>query len=88
MKGIKNQLLPGYGTGINRSDPSTWEIEMLESREEKFALYQKILSIINKRYINTKSKYRNQQLPEELGGKHILDAQTKSTINCKIEVRN
>ena len=86
VAGMKKEILSGYGTTENRSDPSSWELEILELREQKFKFYQKSLSAVNKAFINTNMKNRYQQLPEELGGKPVLDAQTKSTINSKIEV--
>ena len=81
---MKNQLLSGETE--NRADPSTWDPQMIEMRESKFKLYVSALKVINKRYINTSLKNREFQLPEELGGKPLLDAQTKTTLNYKIEV--
>ena len=36
VAGMKKEILSGYGTTENRSDPSSWELEILELREQKF----------------------------------------------------
>ena len=87
IRGFKAQLSRRDATEID-VNPNECDPQVLDARQENFEFYRASVSVINKRYINTNSKNRTNQLPEKLQGRLLLDSQTKATIQTKIDVSN
>ena len=88
IKGFKAQLrdTPGYADiDINLGN---CDQDVLNTREEKFKFYQKVLKYINRRFINASSKNRQDgyQLQQDCHGRPLLDTHTKEIIKNKVNL--